>query len=88
MFRGELKLWTHLCHETLDYKGANIGEGRLDVFVGNCLVVELKAVEPLQPIHQAQVMSYLKVTGCELGLLINFNVLRLRQGGIKRIILN
>ena len=71
----------------LTYKDHNIGEGRLDILVDDQLVVELKAVDALQPIHCAQVLSYLKVTGCELGLLINFNVPVLPKG-IKRIILN
>jgi GxxExxY protein len=50
------------------------------------LIVELKAVDHLMPIHTAQVISYLKATGCSLGLLINFNVKMLKQG-IKRIAL-
>jgi GxxExxY protein len=72
---------------SLNYKGHNVGEGRLDILVDNCLVVELKAVESLSPIHKAQVISYLKVTGCELGLLINFNVMVLKDG-IQRVIQN
>jgi GxxExxY protein len=55
--------------------------------VGGILIVELKAVESLAPIHTAQVISYLKATGHQLGLLINFNVPILKQG-IKRIILS
>jgi GxxExxY protein len=69
------------------YKGEIVGEGRLDIFVNKCLVVELKAVDTLLPIHKAQVMSYLKATRCTLGLLINFNETML-QRGIKRIILS
>lgn len=69
----------------LSYKDESIGEGRLDLLVENCLVVELKAVNQLAPIHQAQVISYLKVTRHLLGLLINFNEVVLRDG-IKRII--
>jgi GxxExxY protein len=68
------------------YKGQQIGEGRLDLLVADCLIVELKAVEALAPIHTAQVLSYLRATGQSLGLLINFNVPMLRQG-IKRIAL-
>ncbi|HEX9988440.1 MAG TPA: GxxExxY protein [Chloroflexia bacterium] len=71
---------------TLDYKGQAVGEGRLDVLVGNVLVVELKAVEALAPIHTAQLLSYLKTTGHKLGLLINFNVPILKDG-IKRLAL-
>ena len=70
----------------VSYKGASVGEGKLDFLVGNSLIVELKAVENLAPIHNAQVMSYLKMTGHQLGLLINFNVPILKQG-IKRIVL-
>ncbi len=70
----------------VNYKGASVGEGKLDFLVGNSLIVELKAVENLAPIHSAQVLSYLKMTGHQLGLLINFNVPILKQG-IKRIVL-
>ena len=70
----------------INYKGYLIGEGRLDILVDKILVVELKAVDSLIPIHHAQVLSYLKMTGLQLGLLINFNVPSLRNG-IKRIIL-
>jgi GxxExxY protein len=69
----------------LHYKGQPVGESRLDLLVESCLVVELKAVETLAPIHTAQVISYLKATEHKLGLLINFNVPILRDG-IKRII--
>ncbi len=69
------------------YKGYTVGESRLDLLVNQCLIVELKAVETILPVHMAQVMSYLKATGCHLGLLINFNVPILKQG-IKRIVLS
>ncbi|MCL4246924.1 MAG: GxxExxY protein [Anaerolineae bacterium] len=68
------------------YKGRFVGEGRLDLLVDWRLVVELKTVEAILPIHTAQVLSYLKATGCPLGLLINFNVPTLKRG-IRRIIL-
>ena len=71
----------------VNYKGHGIGEGRVDLMVGDGLLVELKAVEALAPIHKAQVMSYLKATECHLGLLINFNVPVLR-GGIQRVVLS
>lgn len=58
---------------------------RLDLLVENAVVVELKSVERLEPIHQAQLLSYLKLSGYELGLLINFNV-RMLKNGIKRLI--
>ncbi len=71
----------------VDYKGRTIGEGRLDFLVGDELLVELKAVEALAPIHKAQVISYLKATQHQLGLLINFNVPVLRNG-IQRVVLS
>ena len=64
-----------------------MGEGQLDFLVGDILIVELKAVEKLAPIHEAQVISYLKMTKNTLGLPINFNVPILKEG-IKRIILS
>lgn len=69
----------------VNYKGHPVGEGRLDLFVGGELVVELKAVETLSPIHSAQVISYLKALRLPLGVLINFNVPLLKDG-IKRIV--
>ena len=69
------------------YKGYSVGEGQLDFLVGDILIVELKAVEKLDPIHEAQVISYLKMTKNTLGLPINFNVPSLKEG-IKRIILS
>jgi GxxExxY protein len=70
---------------SLDYKGRAIGEGRVDLVVGRLLLVELKAVEELGRIHEAQVMSYLKTLNLHLGLLINFNVPLLKDG-IRRIL--
>jgi len=67
------------------YKHHRIGEARLDLLVGGRLVVELKAVEGIIPVHVAQVLSYLKLGGHRLGILINFNVSELRRG-IKRCI--
>lgn len=71
----------------VSYKERNVGEGRVDLLVAKELVVELKAVEALAPIHKAQVISYLKAMGLHLGLLINFNVPVLRAG-IRRVILS
>lgn len=67
------------------YKGHPCGEGKLDFLVGGVLVVELKTVEQFAEIHRAQVISYLKVTGLDLGLLINFHVPILKDG-VKRVI--
>ena len=70
----------------VSYKEQPVGEGRVDLFVDKSLVVELKAVEKLLPVHQAQLMSYLKASGCHLGLLINFHE-RLLRDGIRRVVL-
>ena len=70
------------------YDGVKIEAGlRLDLLVENQLIVELKAVETLLPVHKAQVLTYLKLTGKTLGLLINFNV-PLIKDGIKRVIIS
>ena len=66
------------------YKGRDIGDLYADVIVENSVILELKAVEKLLPIHTAQLMTYLKLTGIKKGLLINFNVEALRHG-IKRV---
>src|ERR1051325_2615199 len=58
---------------------------RIDFLVENCVIVELKAVEKLLPLHLAQVMTYLKLSGQTVGLLINFNVPHLRHG-IRRVV--
>jgi GxxExxY protein len=58
---------------------------RLDLIVENKIIVEIKAVEALNDVHLAQVLTYLKVSGCKLGLLINFNVLKVKDG-VRRII--
>ena len=68
------------------YDGVKIDCGyRIDLLVENKLVVELKAVECLNDIHLAQIITYLKLSQCKLGLLLNFNVARLKDGGIKRV---
>lgn len=59
---------------------------RIDLFVENCIVIEIKSVDALADIHLAQILTYLKLSGCKLGLLVNFNVVHLREG-IKRVIL-
>ena len=67
------------------YKGVKLDCGyRLDMVVESRLILELKACESVQPIHEAQLLTYLKLTGVKIGLLINFNVSVLRDG-IKRI---
>ena len=70
----------------VNYDGVNIDVGyRVDVLVENTVIVELKAVSDITPIHEAQLLSYLRLSGKEVGLLINFNVLRLKDG-IKRMV--
>lgn len=60
---------------------------RIDLMIDEKLIVELKAVEALNDIHLAQTLTYLKLSNCKLGLLINFNVLHLKDG-IKRVVNN
>lgn len=67
------------------YKGEIVGRGKIDIIVNERLVVEVKAVSDLLPIHSAQTLSYLRATGLQLGLLINLNESTLKQG-IKRIV--
>lgn len=79
-FKSQLKL-------PLIYKGEIIGEDlRLDLIVDSKVVVELKAVKELEPIHEAQLLTYMKLTKCRVGLLINFNVSVLKDG-IRRMVL-
>ena len=68
------------------YKGIVVGEGRADFLVRERLIVEIKAVSALAPVHEAQVVAYLKATGISLGLLLNFNCAVLKDG-IKRLVL-
>lgn len=58
---------------------------RIDILVNDLVVIELKAVEKLMPIHQAQLLSYLKLSGLKVGLLMNFNV-EILKDGIRRIL--
>ena len=71
----------------VEYKGVRLDCGyRLDLLVNGKVVVELKAVDALHPVHEAQLLTYLKLSGCRVGLLINFNVPVLKEG-IKRMVL-
>jgi len=68
------------------YDGIKMDVGyRLDLLVEGCVIVELKAVDRLTPVHEAQLLSYLKLSGKKVGLLINFNVAQLKNG-IKRMV--
>ena len=68
------------------YRGVQLDCGyRLDLLVESTVIVEVKAIDRLAPIHRAQLLSYLKLSGCEVGLLINFNVQTLKQGIIRMV---
>ncbi len=70
----------------MNYKGVNLGEGlRLDLLVEDSIIIELKSVEELKPVHYKQLLTYLKLMDKRIGLLINFNVYDFREG-IKRVI--
>jgi len=70
----------------LQYKGHEVGADlRVDLVVGGKVVVELKAVDALLPVHEAQLLTYLRLTDCRVGLLVNFNVPVLREG-IRRMV--
>lgn len=70
----------------LTYKGHNIAPNlRIDLLVGDAVVVELKTADELAPVHEAQLLTYLRLTGCRVGLLINFNVSVLKKG-IRRMV--
>jgi GxxExxY protein len=65
----------------LDYKGVRLDcDYRLDLVVDNAVIIELKAVEKILPVHEAQILSYLRLSGLCLGLLINFHVHVLKDG--------
>ncbi len=70
----------------IEYKGYRLDCGyRIDVLVENEIIVELKACRELEPIHKAQVLTYLKLTGNQIGLLFNFNVEQMKDG-IARVV--
>jgi GxxExxY protein len=69
------------------YKNVKLDCGyRIDLFVENQVIVEIKAIEGLLPVHQAQLLSYMKLSGVSIGLLINFNV-KLLKDGIRRMVI-
>ena len=71
----------------VEYKGIRLECGcRLDLVVADRVIVELKAVDRILPIHGAQLLTYLRLTGLRIGLLMNFHVLQLRDG-VKRLVL-
>ena len=72
----------------LVYKEIHLDHGyRIDLLVNNQVIIELKAVEQITPVHEAQILSYLRFSGCKVGLLLNFNVKLLKDGGIRRFML-
>jgi GxxExxY protein len=71
----------------VEYKGNKLDCGfRMDILVDNKVIVEVKAVDGMLPIHDAQVLTYLKLSGLKLGLLINFNT-KILKDGVKRLVL-
>ena len=71
----------------VEYKGVKLDCGfRADIVVDNTILVEIKAIESLAAIHDAQLLSYLKLGGCKIGLLINFNVELLKHGVRRRVL--
>ena len=71
----------------VSYRGVQVDCGyRIDLLVEDQIILELKSVEKIEPIHEAQLLSYLKLSGYKIGLLINFNV-RLLRTGIRRFVL-
>jgi GxxExxY protein len=75
------------CPLPVEYKGVRLDCGyRIDLLVEESLIVELKSVEEIKGIHKAQLLTYMKLAGVRTGLLINFNVTRLKEG-IKRFVL-
>ena len=71
----------------VSYKGVELSCGyRLDVVVQDTVVLELKAVERLLPIHEAQLLTYLRLSSKRVGLLINFNVATLKKGIVRRVL--
>jgi GxxExxY protein len=69
------------------YKGAKLDAGyRIDLLVADTVIVELKAIEKVLPVHEAQLLTYMKLSGKRVGLLINFNVPLLKQGLTRRVL--
>ena len=82
-FRVESQIWLPVIYDNLEMEGGY----KIDLLVENLVLVELKVVEHLLPIYKAQLLSYLKLSNKSVGLLINFNVVHLRDG-IRRIVNN
>ena len=70
----------------LVYRGMPVGEGLVDLYAGRRIICSLKAVDDLTDVHEIQMMSFLRMTGCKLGMIFNFNVTVLREG-VRRVTL-
>jgi GxxExxY protein len=71
----------------LDYDGTRLDCGyRADVIVANQVILEVKSVERISPLHEAQLLTYIRLSGCRVGLLLNFNTVALKDGIRRRIV--
>lgn len=85
----ELNGIQHTCEAPLkvEYKGIHLDCGyRVDILIENSLIVELKSVQKIDPVHEAQILTYMKLSGITTGLILNFNVSRLKDG-MKRFVI-
>ena len=85
----ELNGIAHACEAPLpiEYKGISLECGyRVDLLVERALIVELKSIKKIDPIHEAQILTYMKLSGIQIGLMFNFNVTKLKDG-MKRYVL-
>ena len=80
-YKVQTQLWLPVIYDGIEIEGGY----KIDLLVEDIVVVELKVVEAVQPVHKAQLLSYLKLSRKEVGLLINFNVVHMRDG-IKRLV--
>src|SRR5438552_8679611 len=79
--RVQTQVWLPVIYDGIEIEGGY----KIDLLVEDIVIVELKVVEAVQPVHKAQLLSYLKLSRKEVGLLINFNVVHMRDG-IKRLV--
>jgi len=80
-YKVQTQLWLPVIYDGIEIEGGY----KIDLLVEDIVIVELKVVEAVQPVHKAQLLSYLKLSRKEVGLLINFNVVHMRDG-IKRLV--
>jgi len=72
---------------TLKYKGISIDEGyRIDLVVDDSILLELKSVKAIEPVHEAQLITYLRLSGIRVGLLMNFNTTVLKNSILRRVL--